>query len=142
MKTYCYILLIAFGLLFSCHPKPTIVQNEKPKLESDTIKIANDEIAYEITIIDAGFSRWFNSYARPRGFYSQNFLETRNIFWVTEWNRRALNPQQYNPNLYEIPINYTGNTNYGYEVNYMLYNYLVYFQVTNKQQLGGFIPRI
>ena len=49
---------------------------------------------------------------------------------------------QLNPNLYEMTINYDSTTNYGYEVNYMIYNYLVYFQLTNNQKLGGFTPRI
>ena len=31
---------------------------------------------------------------------------------------------------------------YGYDVNYKLYNYFIYFQLTYKQQLTGFIPRI
>lgn len=120
-----------------------MAQNEtKPQLENDTIQIVNDEIEYEITIIDVGFSSWFNSYAKPKGYYSQSYLETRNNIWVTEWNRRVLLPHQYNPNWYEIQIDYSANTNYGYDVNYMLYNYLVYFQLTNKQQLGGFTPRI
>lgn len=116
--------------------------NDKPKLESDTIRIANDEIEYEIIIIDPGFTSWFNSYAKPRGFYTQSYLEARNIFWVTEWNRRVIMSSQYDPSLYEMQINYNSYTNYGYEVNYMLYNYLVYFQLTNKQRLGGFPPRI
>lgn len=116
--------------------------DDKPKLESDTIRIANDEIEYEVIIIDAGFTSWFNSYAKPRGYYSQNYLEARNIIWVTEWNRRVLMPFQYNPNLYEMQINYDSTINYGYEVNYMLYNYLVYFQLTHKQRLGGFTPHI
>ena len=38
--------------------------------------------------------------------------------------------------------NYESTINYGFELNYMLYNYLVYFQMTNKQQLGGFPARI
>jgi hypothetical protein len=53
-----------------------------------------------------------------------------------------MQPLQYNPNLYEMTINYESNIDYGYEVNYMIYNYLFYFQLTNKQQLGGFMPRI
>ena len=41
-----------------------------------------------------------------------------------------------------LVTNYETNINYGYEVNYMLYNYLVYFQLKNNQKLGGFSPRI
>lgn len=145
MKVYVYIFAILSGLLFACNSSEKVVSqnnNDKPKLESDTVRIANDEIEYEVIIIDAGFTSWFNSYAKPRGYYSQSYLETRNIFWVTEWNRRVLMPFQYDPNLYEMQINYNSTTNYGYEVNYMIYNYLVYFQLTHQQRLGGFTPRI
>lgn len=143
MKVYCYIFALLFGLLFACNSNQKVVDtNNKPKLESDTVRIANYEIEYEVYIIDAGFTNWFNSYAKPRGFHSQSFLEARNRVWVTEWNRRVLLPQQYNPNWYEMQINYDLFTDYGYEVNYMIYNYLVYFQLTNNQRLGGFTPRI
>lgn len=145
MKTYFFIVFFVYGLLFSCNSSKTVTQNEtktKTKLENDTVRIANNEIEYEIIIIDIGFSSWFNSYAKPKGYHSQSYLEARNNIWVTEWNRRVLLPHQYNPNWYEMQIDYNSSTNYGYDVNYMLYNYLVYFQLTNKQQLGGFTPRI
>lgn len=141
MKHYIFIIIAFFGLLFSCNSNKVIAENDQPKLESDTVRIANDEIEYEVTIIDPGFTSWFNSNARPRSFYSQSYLEARNRVWVTEWNRRVLLPQQYNPNWYEMQINYNLSTDYGFEVNYMIYNYLVYFQLTNNQRLGGFTPR-
>ena len=112
------------------------------KVTNDTIRIANEELQYEVIIIDSGFSTWLASRSFPRGYHSQSYMENKNIFYVTEWNNRVIQPQRYNPNLYEMSINYDQNTNYGYEVNYMIYNYLVYFQLTNKQTLGGFTPRI
>lgn len=142
MKLYIIILLTILGIILSCNSSKNISDNDKPILESDTIRIANDEIEYEVTIIDAGFSSWFNSRGKPRGFYSQNYLEARNRLWILEWNRRAMMPTQYNNNLYEMQINYDTFTDYGYEVNYMIYNYLVYFQLTNNQKLGGFQARI
>jgi hypothetical protein len=57
-----------------------------------------------------------------------------------EWNSRALQPERYR-NLYEMQINYDPKIHYGYEVNYLIYNYMIYFQIANKQQLGGFVPR-
>ncbi|MCL9770877.1 DUF6146 family protein [Flavobacterium sp. HXWNR69] len=143
MKQIVLLLFVGFSALTAC----TSMHNEnkfkdKPKLESDTIRIANDKIEYEILIIDSGFTSWFNSFAKPRNYYSQSFLESRNRVWVTEWNRRATLSFQYDPNLYGMTIDYQQNVDYGYEVNYMLYNYLVYFQLTHNQKLGGFTPRI
>lgn len=143
MKVYFSILVSILFFAISCNSnKNYSTSNDKPILESDTIRIANDEIEYEVIIIDPGFTSWFNSMAKPRGYHSQTYMESRNRFWVLEWNRRTNFPNQYSPNLYEMPINYESNIDYGYEVNYMLYNYLVYFQLTNKQQLGGFPARI
>lgn len=142
MKQYLCIILFVFGLLFSCNSSKKTIDNNKPTLENDTVRIANDDLEYEVVIIDIGFTSWFNSYAKPRGYYTENYLRDRNIAWTREWNRRALLPLQYNPNLYEMRIDYDANKNYGYEVNYMIYNYLVYFQLTYKQPLGVYTPRL
>ena len=69
-------------------------------------------------------------------------METRNMAMVTNWNNRVLQPQQYDINLYEMQIDYQPGVDYGYEVNYKLYNYFIYFQLTYKQQLSSFVPRI
>ncbi len=130
-------------LLFACKTSQENKAFENiSKIENDTIRIANDKIEYEVIIIDPGFSSWFNGHAKPKNYYSQNYLESHNRIWISEWNRRAMLPLQYNPNLYEMTIDYQTNIDYGYDVNYMLYYYLVYFQISNKQQLGGYTPRI
>ena len=105
---------------------------------NDTVKIVNEEINYEIIIIDPGFNSWYVSYAKPRNHYSQNYLETRNRDWVIGWNNKFYQGSK----LIDMSIDYQNNINYGYEVNYMLFNYLTYFQLSNKINLGGFVPRI
>jgi hypothetical protein len=143
MKRSIVLLFSGLLILVACNASQNKKKiEEKSKLESDTIRIANKEIEYEVLIIDVGFSSWFNSNAKPRNYYSQSYLESRNRVWVLEWNRRVMLSSQYDPNLYEMTINYETNINYGYEVNYMLYNYLVYFQLKYNQKLGGFSPRI
>ena len=97
---------------------------------------------FEVIIIDNGFSTWLASRAYPRNYYSLQYLENKNNLYVTEWNSRVLQPQRYSPNLYEMSIDYRPDIRYGYEVNYMLYNYLLYFQLKYKQRLGGFEPRL
>ncbi|WP_130735025.1 DUF6146 family protein [Flavobacterium sp. J27] len=141
MKQYLIILFSIIGIAVACDSTKDIASNDKPKLESDTVRIANDKVEYEVIIIDGGFTSWFNTNARPRYYYSQNYLETRNRVWTLEWNRRSILPQ-YGTNLYDMQINYDSNIDYGYEVNYMIYNYLVYFQLKNNQKLGGYIARI
>ena len=145
---YLVFTLITVGFLISCHSTKPAVSNKDTDEQAaaiatnDTVTIANDDLEYEIIIIEPGFNTWLLSRAKPEGYYSQSFLENRNYFYVTEWNQRVLQPMRYNPNLYEMQIDYSPNIDYGYEVNYKLYNYFIYFQLTYKQRLGPFLPRI
>ncbi|MGB6268563.1 MAG: DUF6146 family protein [Olleya sp.] len=138
------LILIAAILLiaFSCGTNKKIATLEKPPAQvGDTITLSSDETEYDIIIIEPGFNAWLNSVAQPKGFYSQQYLENKNIFYVTEWNNRVLQPQRFNTNLYEIQIDYRPNIDYGYDVNYQLYNYFVFFQNRYKQNLlGGRVP--
>lgn len=144
MKTIIY-LLFAGGMLMACNTTNRAVQNSSDTVnmaEQDTVRIANDNLEYEIIIIEPGFNYWLASRARPEGYYSQEFLEGRNRLYVNEWNNRVLQPHRFNPQLYEMQINYDPVVDYGYDVNYKLYNYFIFFQLTYKQQLAGFVPRI
>lgn len=145
MKPFLYILLVG-GLLIGCNSSKTINSNTKKDtvnvVENDTVSIANADLEYEIIIIEPGFNTWLASTAKPEGYYSQSYLETKNLFYVQQWNNRVLQPSRYNQNLYEMQIDYRAGIDYGYEVNYKLYNYFVYFQLTYNQRLGGSVPRI
>jgi len=109
---------------------------------SDTLKISNPDLEYEILIIEPGFNTWLATSAKPSGFYSKTFMETRNIEYVNIWNQRVNQYRNNTKGLYEMEIDYQPNIDYGYEVNYKLYNYFIYFQLTYKQRLGVFSPRI
>lgn len=145
MKSIIFIVLIC-GFAIGCNTTKTNTSHKNELLEntklSDTVSIANEDLEYEIMIIEPGFNAWLASTARPEGFYSQQYLESRNLIFVNEWNNRVLQPQQFNPNLYEMRIDYQQGIDYGYDVNYKLYNYFIYFQLTYKQRLGPFVPRI
>ena len=144
-----FIIILIFAIiLISCgSTKESLsISNDEKKafelVEGDTITISSDKTEYEIIIIEPGFYTWLNSIAKPEGYYSQSFLENRNYLMVLEWNQRVLQPMRYNPNLYELQIDYSQNIDYGYEVNFKLYNYFIYFQRKYNQRLGPFIPRI
>ena len=127
--------------------KETITVSQEEKMafaeqEGDTIKIASDVTEYEIIIIEPGFNFWLQSIAKPEGYYSQSYLENRNNLYVIEWNQRVMQPFRYEPSLYELQIDYSPKIDYGYEVNYKLYNYFIYFQRKYNQRLGPFVPRI
>jgi hypothetical protein len=142
MKKSFILLAFIFCILIGCNTtKKTITSTDKPlATQNDTIRIANDSLHYEVIIIDPGFSTWLVTRAYPLNYHSQSYLENKNLFYVSEWNRRVLEPQRYNPSLYEMTINYESNIDYGYEVNYLIYNYMIYFQNTYKQNLYGYVP--
>lgn len=142
MKKKLYILLLILGLIISCtaHKATFNKKSSENPNSNDTIKIANKDIEYEVIIIDPGFSTWLASMAYPRGFYTQSYLETKNQLYINEWNNRFLQPQRYSRDLYEMSIDYDSNINYGYEVNYLIYNYMVYFQNNYHQKLYGRVP--
>ncbi|MBT2160650.1 DUF6146 family protein [Zobellia barbeyronii] len=152
MKKICLVLgtLSLFTLLIasSCSStKEAVAISDEEKAafqqkEGDTITIASDAKEYEIIIIEPGFNFWLQSIAKPRNFYSQSYMESRNQIFVANYNLKVMQPMRYDPNLYEQQINYEPNTDYGYEVNYKLYNYFIYFQRKYNQRLGPFIPRI
>ena len=143
MKKSLYLLALILGLiLISCTTQKTNITKQENQTSSsnDTIKIANDDLEYEVIIIDPGFSTWLNSMAQPRGFYTQSYLETKNQLYVNEWNNRFLQPQRFSRDLYEMSIDYDSNIDYGYEVNYLIYNYMIYFQNNYRQRLFGRVP--
>ena len=83
MKTLL-ILFFAFLGFIACNSSKSIKNLEVSKLESDTIRIQNKEIEYDVLIIEPGFSSWFNGHAKPKGFYSQSYIESRKRIWVLE----------------------------------------------------------
>ena len=145
MKTIIYILLVC-TFAISCNTVKGSTSKNEEAIENlklnDTVSISNDDLEYEIIIIEPGFNFWLASTAKPEGYYSQQYLESRNQIYVSEWNSRVMQPHTYNPSLYEMQIDYQPNIDYGYEVNYKLYNYFIFFQLTYKQRLAGFVPRI
>ncbi|NJW53324.1 DUF6146 family protein [Salinimicrobium oceani] len=103
---------------------------------NDTVRISNDSLEYEILIIDPGFSYFLNAVARPEGYHSLSYLESKNRFLVNDYNQRVRMPQQYDPQIYEMEINYDPNIDYGYEVNYKLYNYFVFLSRKYNQRFS------
>lgn len=136
MKLFKQILLLfTAGIFFwACGSSP--IQNKVSEKEEPVV-IANDSLEYEIIIIDPGFTYFLNAVAQPEGYYSQQYLEARNRAWVITWNQRFQNPLQFNSNIYENRIDYQQTIDYGYEVNYKLFNYFLFAQQKYKMSLGG-----
>jgi len=135
MKILAFILIL-FVSFYSCKPGKTTIKNSSDSItqvvQNDTIRIANDELEYEIMIIELGFDNWLATQP-PMGHYGLSYLESRNRIYVIEYNNRVY--QDRTRRLYEEEINYNPNESYGLEVNYLLYNYFEYFQQKYKQKL-------
>jgi len=135
MKTLFSIIVISI-VFFSCNSGKTTIKGDTDSTtqvtKNDTIRIANDELDYEILIIEIGFDSWLATQP-PMGHYGLSFLENRNRLYVLEYNNRVYNDRTRR--IYEEEIYYDTTVQYGLEVNYLLYNYFKYFQQKYKQKL-------
>lgn len=137
MNFFKYFFFFLFFSLIYVNCKSLTYDNKIKADKEEPVVIANDSLAYEIIIIDPGFTNFLNAIAQPEGFYSQNYLESRNRAWVLTWNERARNTLQSNPTIYENIIDYQPTIDYGYEVNYKLFNYFLFAQKKYRMSLGG-----
>lgn len=151
MKNFLYVALLGF-FIYSCSttrdgalygepgagPYDT-TETDMPdtlRVENDTVRISNDSLEYEIIIIEPGFAYFLNSIARPEGYYSQSYLESKNRFLVADYNQRVQQPFRYDPDIYMQQINYNPQIDYGYEVNYKLYYWFVYLSRQYNQRFS------
>ena len=141
MKNLVYLSVLAGFFLFSCASQQNKMASNVQDKKEEPVRIANDSLEYEILIIDIGFNNYLNTIAQPMGYYTQEFLETRNIVYVTEWNNRVRNATQYDPTIYENIIDYQAHIDYGMEVNYKLFNYFQFAQRKYNMRLAGFRVR-
>lgn len=136
LRTFLYLIVISIFIL-SCDTtkkSATTEVNKQASVEVDTIKIENDELEYQVIILEIGFESWLVT-QKPRNYYSLIFLESKNMYYVTEYNMRAIAPGRNNSNLYPMPIDYDPNIEYGMEVNYLLYMYFKFFEQKYNQRL-------
>ena len=106
-----------------------LYSQEQTTEASDTLRIKSDKTEYEIIIVENGFNQWMVSNARPRGFYSQTYLEFYNRRYIVIWNNLA--NQGLNNELIPFRIPYELHIDYGYKVNYMLFNYFQFIHYKN-----------
>lgn len=134
MKTLKYIssFIILIILFYSCGTSPL---KNSSNTKEEPVVIKNDSLEYEITIIDIGFTTYLNTIAKPVGYHSENYLENKNRRYVPIWNSRVNNSFNYNTNIYENIIDYSPHINYGYEVNYKLFNYFEFAQRKYRMRL-------
>tara|TARA_R100000935_G_scaffold42923_1_gene65301 strand:- start:123043 stop:123465 length:423 start_codon:yes stop_codon:yes gene_type:complete len=137
MKKAAFLVVFLAALIGCTTSKTSTMGSEVngDKYEEKPIRIANDSLEYEITITDIGFPRFLNTQP-PEDYYSLEYLERRNNFFVAEYNRRVLDIR-YSRELYPQRIEYDLSVQYGKEVNYLLFQYFRYFSREYNQKFPG-----
>ena len=124
------------GLLFSCATK-----YPDPSTEKELNFEENEEGEYDIIVFDPQYDVFLKTRAFPKEYYSENYYKNRNQFLVTEWNLRHNQPMRYNPDLYEVSINYNPTIDYGLEFEYKLFNFFMFIEWKYGEDLDGRINR-
>ena len=147
MKQFFFIPFLLIIMMMSCKSIQDGAQVETAQgidyfTSTDTtpVEIGDEDSEYRLIVFEPGFSGWLATMARPEGFHSQKWLEQRNQVLVNNWNQRFNIPGQYDRELYQMAIDYRNDIDYGYEINYKLYNYFIFFQLKYNQRLSSFNP--
>ncbi len=135
----CFTFSVTTSMFFGCattieKPKPVYIERVNETGIYDTISIRNDSLDYEIIIIEFGFDDWMKD-QKPSGYYTKGYLVRTNKIMVSEYNSRVEDREQNIPELYPESIKYNFDVDYGYEVNYLLYHYFLFFQEKYRQKL-------
>lgn len=131
---YVALTLLLTIFIVSCNSNQSAMRGDSQMaVANDTVRIANDDLEYEIIIIEPGFNSWLITQPNEE-YYSLSSLENKNAFSVAEYNRRVINPD-FSRELYQQQINYENHISYGMEVNYLLFQYFRYFEQTYGQKL-------
>ena len=136
-----YIIVSFFALLglISCSSGSSATVNTpdasiSPK-QTETIHITNNE-GFDVVFKDKGFYSWLKKQDSKKNFY-ESTLEIRNSQYVAEWNKRVVNQNMYDSNLYSPIIHYEikPKNRYGLDVNYELYMYFKFFEEKHEKLL-------
>lgn len=134
MRNFGFIILFLFIIASCSTPRDLKSKSTTNSTEAeDYVRIANDSLDYEIIIYDSFFRTYLNR-QQPGSFYDLDYLEAKNAQFINTFNRRAYS-LVFSKELYPNSINYEQNVHYGKEVNFLLYNYLIFFQEKYNQKL-------
>ncbi|GGE28779.1 DUF6146 family protein [Psychroflexus planctonicus] len=136
LKHFIYFVfaIVSLSFLVNCGNQKKVASTEKSAQEVDTIVIENDSLEYKLIVLEVGFYSWLQT-QKPRGYHSQRYMELKNRNYVNEYNLRARNAEYYDPELYPFQIKYSSDIDYGYEVNYLLFHYFLFFEEKYNQKL-------
>ncbi|MBI9057144.1 DUF6146 family protein [Labilibaculum sp. DW002] len=86
--------------------------------------LAEDSTEYELLILDIGFESWLATRSSIATAHSNTYYKNWNHIYVTEWNQKHLQGHPY----FENYISYDPFEDYGFDINYKLYNYFLFVE--------------
>ena len=124
MNRFIYILFLSV-FITSCNPQQQIQQSAT---ENKLTFEPNEDGEYDIIVFDPQYETFLLSVARPKTFYSYDYLKNKNRFYVTTWNQRHQNPTFYNPDLYAVSIDLDPNIEYGLDFEFKLFQFFQFIE--------------
>ncbi|WP_283671006.1 DUF6146 family protein [Candidatus Ornithobacterium hominis] len=130
-----FILSFSFLFLYSCAGMKNAKENQR---EQKTLHLEPDEDGeYDVIVLDPSYGVFLNTRALPMNYYSEEFLHSKNIRLVNEWNYRHSQPMRFNPNVYEVHIDYRPSIKYGLEFEWKLFNFFMFIESQTGEDLDG-----
>lgn len=127
-----FLFLLLATTFYSCETQKAVTSTDK-ELKFDK----NDEGEYDIIVFDSQYDYFLEAVAFPESYYSESYYHNKNVFYVNEWNYRHNLPLRYNPNIYEVSIDYSPQIKYGKTFEYKLYNFFKFIEWKHKIDLEG-----
>lgn len=129
MKKLLQLLILIF--FFSCSTGIPAHTSAAPELSTQ-----EEDEEWDVVVSDPQYDVFLKTVARPEMYYNIDHYKYWNKLKVDEWNRRAMNPFSYNPNIYLMTIDYDPKIDYGLEFEYKLYNFFEFMKWKYKVDLG------
>ena len=113
------VVLLVFG---ACASQKGLIDIKK----NPSAVEPRDSIEYELITFDAKFQTWYVLQKSPANYHTQDYYESWNRRYVSEWNYLAMHPGRNN--FFEPIEGYDPTTDYGFELNHKLFYYFQYVE--------------
>ena len=120
MKTLGIIGFL-FVLMCACTSQKDIVKISQAKQMAE-----KDSSEYELLVFDPEFETWFQTNYSPAKDHSNEYYQSWNNQYVTDWNYHFM--AGHFPRIFENYIDYDYSVNYGIDLNRKLYYYFRYVE--------------
>lgn len=113
---------MVFAFFIACTSQRGLVDIKK----NPDAEVPEDSVEYELIIFDVKFDTWYILQDSPARYRSNEYYESWNRRYVSEWNYKAMSPRRYD--FFEPIIGYEPTVEYGFELNHKLFYYFQYVE--------------